>query len=308
MFATVVLVSYFAAPYSNLFFLLLAFLTSLGLLALVWTRAHLRGVAAEVSAVAPTAAGIGAEVRATLTRARHPLFAVATTCNVVLASGRSRRCVATFHPRARSGDILYGRLEAFDRGVYALERGRLESAWPLGLLRASIDIPLPARLIVHPKPASIPEARDRAALLLELGGTQSAAAGDFGPSGLRELRDGDDPREIDWKATARRSTFIVREREQDCGQGIEVCIDRRCEADALEAALSLATALAFLARDNKEAFSLCSQDIHATFGAGQRPMDELLAWLAACTTLPDGAPAPPPTSPDVLHLPAGTNA
>nr|HMQ23492.1 DUF58 domain-containing protein [Planctomycetota bacterium] len=129
--------------------------------------------------------------------------------------------------------------------------------------------------------------------------------GDFAPAGLREFRDGDELRHVDWRASARRPALVVREWESDAIHGIEVSLDRRAKPEQLEEALSLATALLFLARDDKESFALSSQGLDGRYGLGHASYDDALRWLAACTALPSDAMAPPPVARDVLRLPLG---
>jgi uncharacterized protein (DUF58 family) len=296
-FYALIVASWIGAPYTNLFFLLLCFLTTIALQSLVATPRNVRGIGGELLEIEPVPAGTPAEVRVRL-RAARPVWALAAS---VLVGGKRRR--AAWSQRAASGEVLAGHLPPLPRGVHALHGARLESAWPFGFLRASRAIPAPAELIVHPEPAELPAARTKGELLALALGAPVAVAGDFGPSGLREYRMGDDPRRVDWKGTARRGALVVKEFDADARPGIEVCLDLRCEAGALEAALSLVTALAILARTDKEAFTLHAQGLSATFGPSHRPWRELLRWLAAAAPLPPGGAPPPAVSPSVPRLP-----
>jgi uncharacterized protein (DUF58 family) len=128
------------------------------------------------------------------------------------------------------------------------------------------------------------------------------------PSGLREFRDGDELRAVHWRATARRGALVVKEWEGDAARGLEVVLDRRCAAAELEDALSLISALALVARDDKESLTVHTQGTSSTHGGDHAPWDALFRLLATVQAVPDGGPAPPAASPAVLRLPLAGRA
>ena len=123
------------------------------------------------------------------------------------------------------------------------------------------------------------------------------------PAGLREYRPGDEFRAIHWRATARRGQPVVREWDGGAGSGGEVVLDRRTDVDSLEESLSLLSALACRAREQKETLTIHSQELSTTYGSNHKPWRECFAFLAAALTLPSDAAAPPPASPHVTRLP-----
>jgi uncharacterized protein (DUF58 family) len=95
------------------------------------------------------------------------------------------------------------------RGLLRIERLRVSTAYPYALFRAWTWVHAPLELIVYPAP--------RGRLPMPL---QAAARG--GPRlrsgsgvdewfGLRPFRDGDSPRQVDWKAYAREAPLLVKE-------------------------------------------------------------------------------------------------
>ena len=96
VFYAAMLGAFFAAPYSNLFFLLLGFLTLLGLLGGVAAARNLSGVTATLAELRPVPADAGVEVAAELRAPRRPRFQVAL--RLQLAGGR---CLA--------GRLIFGR-------------------------------------------------------------------------------------------------------------------------------------------------------------------------------------------------------
>ncbi len=293
-FFVLLTVVFFAASYSNLFFLLLVFAGALAVLNIAWTSANLRGVTAEVVSLEPVPAGATPVLQARIDPGHRPRVAL----EVELELEGKRRLAAPVAYAHEPADVA-GCLPALSRGVYRVVAARVSSVWPLGLLRASRVLEAPGELVVYPEPAGASDAT----------GGIGALAGDAGgetrgqPAELREFRPGDELRNVHWRATARRGVPVVLEWEGAGGSGHEVVLDRRAEPEPFERALSLLSALVVAARDEKEPLTLHTQDLSATFGPGHRPWPELLRVLAAAQPLPAAAPAPPLTSPSVLRLP-----
>jgi uncharacterized protein (DUF58 family) len=297
LFWLLLLGAFFATSYFNLLFLLLVFLTVLGALNLFWTLANLAGVEAAVTEPEPVPAGAGGPFRSLVSSGRRARYGLRIVLELA-GGGRIEGAAAV----VRGDAVIEGRMPPLPRGLYAVRRARIVSDWPLGLCAVSKAVSAPARIVVYPAPAVPAAAAGR-------GGEGEAAAararGLLQPSGLREYRSSDEPRSIHWRASACRGTLVVKEWEGGLGEGAEVCLDRRAEPQALESALSVATALALAAREAKERLTLHSQGLSATYGRDHRPWNELLAWLAGADALPAGGPPPPPVAAEVLRLPAG---
>lgn len=294
LFFVVLVVVFYTASYSNLYFLLLVFAGSLAVLNVVWTRANLRGVAAEIVSLDPVPAGTAPVLRARLDPGGRPR--VALELEVVL---EDRGRLSAPVPYAREAAGVSGRLPPLPRGVYRVEAARIASAWPLGMLRASRRVAAPAELVVHPVPAGTSDAPGGVGSLAGEEGVETRGQ----PADLREFRAGDELRNVHWRATARRGAPVVLEWEGAGGAGREVVLDRRAAPEALERALSVLAALVVQARDEKDPLTLHTQGLSATFGPSHRPWPELWRVLAAAEPLPSGAPAPPSAPPDVLRLP-----
>jgi uncharacterized protein (DUF58 family) len=194
------------------------------------------------------------------------------------------------------------------RGLYPVARARLVTTWPLGLFLARRPLPAPAELVVFPAPASRPEAHGGGGPLGELCGFRTVQGGLLQPSALREYRPGDPVRRIHWKASARRGELVLQEWEGGTGNGYEVVLDRRTDEETFEAGLSLLSALALAAREEKEPVTLHTQGLSATFGPKARPWPDLFRFLAGASTLGPEAAPPPPAPPEVPRLggrPAG---
>jgi uncharacterized protein (DUF58 family) len=85
----------------------------------------------------------------------------------------------------------------------------VSSAHPFGLFRAWTWIHTPLEMIVYPRPrGSLPMPAESGR------NSGKLSAGSFGADewlGLRPFRDGDSPRQVDWKAYAREAPLLVKE-------------------------------------------------------------------------------------------------
>ncbi len=145
------------------------------------------------------------------------------------------------------------------RGVHRLGDVVARISGRLGLLSRSIRIQLADELSVAPSLAPVRRVRLRAL---------QARTRDAGPrvlrqrgesltfSGLRAYAPGDDPRRIDWKATARQRTPITREYNLEQGQTVLIALDagrlmtqQERGVSRFEQALSSALVLATVAAD-----------------------------------------------------------
>lgn len=298
IFYLVMVGAFFAAPYSNLFFLLLGFLTLLLAFGLVGAWRNLRGVGATLVDLRPVASGSPVQVPLELDAPRPTRFHVGA--RLELADGQALTGRVDLLEESAT---LTLESSALPRGCYVVERAELESSHPFGLFRMRRGFEAPSELVVYPSPRALLEGRSSVEALDDLLGRADPGAGDLQPSSLRDHREGDGVRRIHWRASARRDRLVVQEWEGASGNGLEVVLDRRCTPDELEESLETISAMVHLARTNKETLRLHSQDLSATFGESQRPWPEALRFLASTQALPDGAPPPPVTSPTVARLP-----
>ncbi len=165
-----------------------------------------------------------------------------------------------------------------DRGEWPLGPVALRLAGPLGLVARTVRYPQTDNVLVTPSIASVRRyrllavqrrLRDAGVRVLRRRGEGTSFAG------LREYVQGDDPRFIDWKATARRRTLITREFSIEQGQTVLIVID--CGrlmtqlADDLprfEYALSSALVLADVAAGSGDQVGMLAFD------------DQVRAWVA----------------------------
>ncbi len=102
------------------------------------------------------------------------------------------------------------------RGLVHIDRLRLTTTHPFGLFRAWAWVHAPLRMVVYPRPVGVlPMPVDDAD---KSGKLASGGAGADEWLGLRPFRDGDSPRQVDWKAYAREAPLLVKEYSSSGGE------------------------------------------------------------------------------------------
>lgn len=130
-------------------------------------------------------------------------------------------------PAGKQAQLTY-RVRPRQRGLFAFERCEIGMASPLKLWRARRLVALPAQTRVYPDFARLYSAQLMAVddWLSQLGVRQKPRRGlgmEFHQ--LREFREGDSVRQIDWKATARKRTPIAREYMDERDQQLVFMLD-----------------------------------------------------------------------------------
>ncbi len=192
----------------NLGYALTFLLAGLGLVAMLHAWRNLTGLQLQAACPAPVFAGQHSQFRITLGNprrdARHAVTVMAQGAAPVLAD------IA-----ATGQTTLDISLPARQRGWLPLPRCTAAGEFPLGLFRAWAHAELPARCLVYPSPAAPGTPWPQAAYTDGSGRHGSGDDGDF--SGLREHREGDSPRRVDWKASARSESLLAKQFEGSAG-------------------------------------------------------------------------------------------
>lgn len=292
LFLALLWATFFAIPYTNLFFFGVTFLTVWIGLASVWTTTSLRGVQVRVRAACGPA---GTPVRLQLEvapggRARS---------NVLVALDLDEGTIRSTPTRLPDAGVVTTDLPPCRRGIHRVRRAALESSAPFGLFRVRVPLGGLDELVVHPAPSATP-APTQAEPLTKPAADAIAVrhASPRSPptqgqvAGLREYRAGDDARRVHWRGSARRGTLVVHDLDADARPAQHVILDRRCAPAVLEARLSAIVTTALRAREEQVALSLSTQGFARTFGCDRTDLDALLRVLAAVEPLPPDAAAP----------------
>jgi len=197
-------------------------------------------------------------------------------------------------PTLQSGSKANVRLGLFckKRGIYNLRGYRVETDFPFGLLRSYRIHNAPQSLMVYPwfHPLSrltIPTGRR-----YHPGGV--ALASNLGESfeflGNREYQEGDNTRDIDWRATARLSKPIIREYREEYFLRVGIVLDTHLPmgstpvaADGFERAVSMAAAVSdYMSRQDYivDLFAAGPNLYHLTAGRSLAYLDQILDILA----------------------------
>jgi len=186
------------------------------------------------------------------------------------------------------------------RGIYPLDTVTLSTAFPFGLFRKERDLHMPGEIVVWPR-------TDRPVRTPTPGGGRVprhgfATRGAPGVRGefrsLREYRPGDEPRDIHWRSSARLSTPVIREYEEDGAETRWVCLDLRGRpGDQAEAAVEVAASLAAASVMESRPFALAAGAVVVEPGQGAGQLERVLDALARVDFSPDGPPPNPPVDP-----------
>ena len=136
-------------------------------------------------------------------------------------------------------------------------------------------------MLVYPAVAPIGDAERR-----ELEGAGAAAARRRGRGAevynLRDYRQGDDPRLIHWRSSAKSGGLIVREREADSARDTRIVLQGAGERDAarLERGLARAASLAVHLLRAGASVELFGRGVHVPRGAGPAQRTRVLTALA----------------------------
>ncbi len=174
----------------------------------------LRGLAISAAPPAHVDAGEEAPLQIVVTNRKRRLTAVSLEVDVevqeeglisvgpawigAIAPGETVEAVLPFHGERR--------------GVAHLVAVTVSTSWPCDLFRRRYRYPLPAEVLVRPRRVDA-RPRDRAGPDETEGRVRVAARGDGEFKSLREFREGDSPRAIHWRTTARAGRRMVKEHE-----------------------------------------------------------------------------------------------
>lgn len=216
-----------------------------------------------------------------------------------LESTRSRpRQPALFLARLAAGEEQELRLEAVarKRGRYQLREVRVASLFPLGLFDKGRRYPVTLDWVVFPE--IYPRSETRPAWHSGHGSEAVARPGQGQELyALRPYQQGDDPRAIHWKQSARQGLLISQQRQHEELKRLQIVLDNAtgpldpAGEKRFEQLISEAATAALDLLDEGAEVALFTRDHDLPFGKGLRHRLELLEALALLEARPL-APAP----------------
>jgi len=210
-----------------------------------------------------------------------------------LVEGRplEKRCYFLKLPAGRRQETSYRHVIS-RRGRHKLSGFRLATKFPFGLMARTREVTDAKEMVVYPALAALPPG------ILRALPAPAAPGRDKGPSregelaGLRAFREGDDPRGIHWRSSARRGMLLVREHEDDEGREATIVFDNdaRAGAEAFELAVSRAAALCVELARRGMAVGLATRGSEIPPSVGPAHLGRLLGRLAFIA--PEAGPPP----------------
>ena len=219
-----------------------------------------------------------------------------------LVGGRpiDKKCYFLKVPSGRLQQTSYRHTIA-RRGAYRFEGFQVSTKFPFALFRKSRLVEHAEEVVVLPALHAVTAPAAGALARGEEPRGQLGRRGEF--FGLRELRDGDDRRDVHWRATARAGRMMVRELEDESVREAVIHLDNAlpakptpAEDEALERAVSMAASLAAHYIGRGFAVRLIARGEQVGPGQGPAHLTRLLRALALLPTVADTvsfAGAPP---------------
>ena len=183
-----------------------------------------------VERLAPSTLGLGDRADGTyriVSRWGRPLVVTLHDAMPAPYVSGARADVATQLPPRSARDVAFS-IEGRSRGETPLGDAALRVKTPIGLVARTLRYPLDDRILVAPSLSGVRRFRWLAVhQRLAAAGVRDARRLGEGSSfaRLRDYAAGDDPRHIDWKATARRGRPITREFTTEQSQTVYVMVD-----------------------------------------------------------------------------------
>ena len=234
-------------------------------------------------------------------RRRLPSFSIEVE-DMLRGKALDRRCYFLKTPAGRTQKTSYR--HSFDRrGSYAFSGFRVSTRFPFTFFRKSRELDTPGEVLVFPQVFPVTPPQSDAEALTEQNSHRLDRRGDF--FALREYQEGDDPRDIHWRKSARQGRLVVRQHEDQRGRRMVVYLDNHeaeeilsiDQLDQQERAVSLAASLAKHYIERGYLVSLVTRDGGVPDGDGQAQLTRILRVLAQVSFGQEQRPyalAPPP--------------
>ncbi len=296
---------------NNLLFLLLGWMCSVIVASGVLSEHSLRGLTvarqqpARIHAGRPFLMGISLKNSKT----RLPSLSIEIEDLVVAEPDGAKKAARPLDKKCYFLKIPSGRTQSTSyrhtfarRGLYRFAGFRVSTKFPFALFRKSRDVDCPGEIIVYPAVYPVSPPAPAGPLGGEDARARAGRRGEF--HGLREMRHGDDIRDVHWRSSAKAAAadpsgqrLLVREYEEESQRRATLFLDNAIAdpappeaADALERAISLAASLAQSYLLRQYAVRLVCRGTQVPFQAGPAQLTRVLRALALLPTVPPATP------------------
>jgi uncharacterized protein (DUF58 family) len=272
---------------NNALYMVLALMLAVLAVSGLASRQNVRRLAVAVEPPAEIFANRPTRVRFTLTNRGRALPRWCLLFSVG-RSGTPRLVPYLPHRSTSSGEV---ELLVAQRGRHRLAHAHVWSLFPFGFFRKGVRYRTEAEVLVFPELFSAASPRDEGTSDF---GEQTSRRSGWGHElhALRAFRQGDDPRRIHWKQTARTGGLIFMERETEESRRLAILLDngvgRLDEGDAarFERLVSEAATTAVDALGRGFEVELVTRDRSLPFASGRRQRFALLEALALLEPAP----------------------
>ena len=272
---------------NNLLYLLLGMMLALIVGSGVLSELSISGLQADRHAPGRIFAGRPFLMGVTLTnpRTRVPSFSIEVE-DLLPGGALDKKCYFLKVPAGRSQHTSY-RHTFQRRGLYRFSGVRIGTRFPFTFFRKTRQVDHPGEVVVFPAVSPVTPPRGGGGGPAERGARRRSRQGDV--YGLREYLEGDDPRDVYWRKSARVGRLLVRQHENHRGHRIAVFLDNLQpsaepasldDLDRREDAVSLAASLCahYIGKGYSVALSTRSGGVEP--GDGQAHLTRILHHLA----------------------------
>ena len=205
-----------------------------------------------------------------------------------------KKCYFLKVPPTRTQSTSY-RYTLPRRGRYTFSGFRLSTKFPFTLFRKSRIIDSATQVLVYPALRPVPPPPEQRAVYAgDEAPLPRGRRGEF--HGLRELRQGDDPRDIHWRSSARRGRRMVREHDDEASRRVALFLDHvrptRDEVGdaAVEEAISLCASLVVDYLERGYVVRLVTRTSHVSWAQGPGAQARFLEVLALLPLIDEACP------------------
>jgi uncharacterized protein (DUF58 family) len=281
---------------NNLLYLILGMMLALIIGSGVLSEISLRGL--EVSRRIPQRIFAGKPflmgINLCNTKKKMPSFSIEVE-DIILGQPLDKKCYFLKIPAGRTQKTAY-RHTLTRRGSYTFTACKVSTKFPFALFHKSRQLSLQEEAIVFPAiyPVLPPQGHSS-----DTGDSMAGRLdrrGDF--FALRDYQEGDDPRDIHWRKSARTDRLMIRQYEQQYGRRIAIFLDNYQQHEVLspddlnlqERAVSHAASLAAHYIQLGYAVQLVTRTVSIAPGSGPTQLTSLLRALALIEFIDHEAP------------------